>query len=220
MQRGMVLILAGGRWGGSSRLSELASNAGLTIAVDGGWAQARQRGIPVDLVVGDLDSLGSGEREALLASSVRVHSHPHDKDQTDLELAIDHALSQSPDRIVVFGAAGGRLDHAVANVFLLEKGEAAGVRIELASDDETAWLATASHEVPCARVGDRVSLLPITASAEVETIGLRYPLNRERLNRASSRGVSNEVSDLPARIHVTSGKVLVVHGRGRQPEDT
>lgn len=208
-----ILILANGAWEEPNRLTRLAADAGYVIATDGAWAKAKQYRISVDAVVGDLDSLTRAERKALLESATAVYRHPPDKDWTDLELAVDHALARSPTRIVVFGAFGGRLDHSVANVFLLEKGCAAGVSIELISGDETAWLVTDSHEIPSALIGDRVSLLSITQSARVETIGLRYALHGDRLHRASSHGVSNEVSSLPVRIRVAEGKILVVHAR-------
>src|SRR5699024_12649658 len=47
--------------------------------------------------------------------------HPHEKDKTDLEIALQKALSLEPDTIYLFGVTGGRLDHALINLQLLHK---------------------------------------------------------------------------------------------------
>ena len=47
---------------------------------------------------------------------------PREKDQTDLEIAINWALGQKPALIRIFGATGGRLDHGLANIQMLLKG--------------------------------------------------------------------------------------------------
>src|SRR5699024_12482516 len=47
--------------------------------------------------------------------------HPPEKDKTDLEIALQKALSLEPDRIYLFGVTGGRLDHALINLQLLHK---------------------------------------------------------------------------------------------------
>ena len=48
-----------------------------------------------------------------------VERHPAAKDATDLELALDAAISRRPGRIHVLGGHGGRLDHLLANALVL-----------------------------------------------------------------------------------------------------
>ena len=50
-----------------------------------------------------------------------IHSFPFEKDETDLELAINWAIDQKPSNIHIFGATGGRMDHFLANIQLLQK---------------------------------------------------------------------------------------------------
>ena len=71
-----------------------------------------------------------------------------------------------------------------------------------------------TYEIRSGRIGDSVSLIPITEEAVVRTEGLAYPLDREGLSRGSSRGISNEIASLPARIIVENGILLLVHRRG------
>jgi thiamine pyrophosphokinase len=213
-----VLILANGEWGNATRLCALADRADLIVAADGAWAKAVEAGIPVDRVIGDLDSLTDEEKASLLESDVDVQIHPPDKDLTDLDLALDHALGLSPAKLVVFGAFGGRIDHALANVLLLERAVARSVEVELIADRETAWLIRGDFTLPIGRAGDRVSLIPLSEEAVVRTDGLRYRLNEEPLVRASAHGISNVIEELPVRVAVRSGTVLVVHGPAEEPE--
>ena len=44
-----------------------------------------------------------------------------EKNETDMELALNWAVEQKPELIRIFGATGGRLDHLFANVQLMFK---------------------------------------------------------------------------------------------------
>lgn len=218
MSERIVLILANGSWGSATRLPELADCAHLIVATDGAWAKAVDAGIRVDRVVGDLDSLTRAERATLLASDTEVEIHEPDKDFTDLELAVDSALRSGARELIVFGAFGGRIDHTLANVLMLEKALRRGVEVELVAGRETAWLVRGEFELPDGRPGDRVSLIPLSRGAVVRTDGLRYRLNDEPLVRASAHGISNVIEELPVRIAARSGTLLVVHGPPDEPE--
>ena len=68
-----------------------------------------------------------------------------------------------------------------------------------------------------ARVGDLVSLIPLTPLVEgISTVGLRYPLRDEPLVRGATRGMSNVVVARPAGLAaVGAGDLLLVHTRKR-----
>ena len=50
---------------------------------------------------------------------VEIELYPHDKNETDLELAIQRAMDLNPKQIIMIAALGGRLDQTVANITLL-----------------------------------------------------------------------------------------------------
>lgn len=196
-----ILVVAGGV-AAPAEVRAAAHDADFVIAVDHGFSLAQTAGIHVDLLMGDLDSLASAPSGVLI---VRV---PEEKDATDLELALDHAASLSPERIVVVGAFGARLDHTLANANLLEKYD---VPIVLWHGQVRAYLVTQCVEIS-AQPGDLVSLIPLSAEAKgIDTQGLRYALAEGSLRRASTRGVSNEVVGLPCRVEVRQGKLLLIH---------
>ncbi len=206
-----VLILAAGPWPKGPPPVGLVAQADLIIATDAAWARARARGVRVDWVIGDLDSLEEGEILSLRASGTRTDVYPQDKDRTDLEIAIDEALLTRPERITIYGALGGRTDQTLANVHLLEKLERAGVAGELVSKEERLLVVIGERVLTGVAVGDGVSLLPLSERAEgVTTWGLKYALESGVLERVSSRGVSNEVVSLPVGVRVQTGIVLVV----------
>ncbi|MGC8963397.1 MAG: thiamine diphosphokinase [Candidatus Bipolaricaulaceae bacterium] len=197
-----ILILAGGVASPKEAL-KAAKGADFIIAANGGFALAQRTGLPVHLLLGDLDSL-------LLPppSDVPVLRVPREKDATDLELALDHAVSLGAQEIRVVGAFGARLDHTLANANLLEKYD---VPIVLFHGDCRVHLVL-DHVELAAEPGDLVSLLPLTAEAlGITTYGLRYALHEGVLFRASTRGVSNEVVGKPCGVRVREGKLLLIH---------
>ena len=204
-----VLILAGGV-ASLKEAQEAAKGADFILAANGGFTLAQKAGLPVDLLLGDLDSLSAPP-----PSNVPVLRVPREKDATDLELALDHAVSLGAESIRVVGAFGARLDHTLATVNLLEK---YGVHIILFHRDTRAHLVL-DHLELSAHPGDLVSLLPLTEEARgITTYGLRYPLHEGVLVRASTRGVSNEVVTTPCGVRVREGKLLLIHipkGGGR-----
>jgi thiamine pyrophosphokinase len=194
-----VVVLAGG----PDAPAGLALPDGATvIAADGG----AELGLPVELAVGDFDSITA----ETLAKAARVERHPAEKDATDLELALDAALRLEPERILVIGSAGGRLDHLLGSLLLLAGERFAAVQVD-------ARLGTATvHVVHGERVldgdpGELISLFALHGPAEgVVTDGLVYPLRGETLEPGSSRGTSNVFAASEARISVARGILLAV----------
>ena len=191
----------------------------LVIAADRGAAHARAWGWPLDLLVGDLDSLGADEAALVAATGVPVITAPAAKDETDLELALAHALDQGTHEIVICAALGGRADHLLANVLLLARPDLAGRRVTLADGRESIRLlrgrggdaAPAQLELPGAP-GDLLSLLPLAGDAVgVTTEGLQYPLHDETLFLGQARGVSNVFTGSRAGITLGRGLLLVIH---------
>lgn len=202
-----------------------ADGAGLVIAADGGARHAAGLGLRVDRWVGDGDSTGPAELEALVRAGVAIDRAAVDKDESDAELALLAAVDAGADAISIVGALGGpRVDHALANVALLQHARLGGRRVVL-YDEHGARISLVvgpDHRgLPGARdlvgrVGDVVSLLPVGESAhEVETEGLRYPLRQEPLVIGRARGLSNVRIAPLARVSVGAGRILVIETPAR-----
>jgi thiamine pyrophosphokinase len=187
------------------------------IAADRGAAHARAWGWPVHLLVGDLDSLGAEDAARVAAGGTPVITALPTKDETDLELALAHALTDGAGEIVICAALGGRTDHLLANVLLLTRPELAGRRVVLADGQESIRLLRGDGFTPACLAlrgtpGDLVSLLPLGGDVDgVTTEGLAFPLHDETLFLGRARGVSNAFTSSHARITLRRGSLLVIH---------
>jgi thiamine pyrophosphokinase len=187
--------------------------AALVVAADGGAASLDALGRRPHLLVGDLDSVDPGLVQRLEADGIRVERHPVDKEASDTELAVGAAAEAGATEIVVLGALGGaRVDHALANVLLLADPDFADRDIRIVNGATTIRVVTGGRRLELAgSVGDLVTLLPVGGPAHgVTTTGLRWALNGASLAMGRSRGLSNEVSSIPASVSVGDGSLLVI----------
>lgn len=178
----------------------------IVVTANGGAELARALGVEVALAVGDFDSLEG----ACLGPGTQIERYPTAKDATDLELALGAAMRFQPERVLVVGSAGGRLDHLLGGLLLLAADAYAGVHMD-------AWLAgNWVHVVRDERIltgpeGATVSLFALNGPARgVFSEGLVYPLSGETLEPSSTRGVSNVFAGPRARVRLRDGVLMVV----------
>jgi thiamine pyrophosphokinase len=204
-----VIVVAGGSAPRPDTWSALPT-AAYVIAADSGLGHALALGLRADVVVGDLDSVSDQALAAAAEQGTVVERHPEAKDQTDLELALDRAAARRPGRILVLGAAGGRLDHLLAGALLMADERYAGIRVEARLGPALVTVVRAEAQLSGVP-GELVSLLPVHGPAwGVRTEGLLYPLHDEDLRPGTSRGVSNELVGNRATVHVRQGVLLAV----------
>lgn len=216
-----ILIFANGELPDLEAARRLLAPDDFIICADGGSRHALALGLTPDALIGDLDSIGEAELAGAVGSNTAVIRHERDKDDTDLELALNHALEQDPAFIIIVGALGGRLDHTLGNIALLADPRLIRRRCSLDDGLERVVLCRARTEINGAP-GDLVSLVPWGGPAEgVRTDGLRWALRGETLLPERSRGISNEMLGESARVFVEYGSVLVIHRRlGGSPAGT
>lgn len=195
-----------------------ADGLGLVVAADGGARGARALGLPLEAVVGDGDSLARAEVEALRAEGVEIEAWPNDKDASDLELAVERALRAEPGRLLLLGAFGGpRLDHLLANVWLLGHPALAGCDARAIDGSTRVRLLRGPGRAALeGRPEDLITLLPFGGEAEaVRTEGLRFPLHDEALRGGSSRGLSNVRLSPRAAVTLGAGQLLIIESHPR-----
>ncbi len=178
----------------------------LILAADAGWKTAHAAGLVPDLVCGDFDS---SETPGSVWPRVPLFRVPAEKDDTDTMLACDLACLAGAKELVVFGGTGGRIDHSLSNLFLLEGLRRRGVNARLTDgdnrvrllEDETFLLRPAGYRY--------FSLLALDR-ALVTLRGCRYPLEEGVLTRALPFAVSNEITEGEAEITVRGGAVFLI----------
>jgi thiamine pyrophosphokinase len=222
-----ALVLAGGSGPRRSELDDAwpgwDASIDLVIAADVGALLAEPLGLRLDLIVGDGDSLGEAALAGFEARGVAVERSPADKDSSDTELALIAAAGRAADEVTVLGAFGGRLDHALANVWILAHPALAGRTVSLLDGRSRVRLLSAAGAPASAtpagldlvgRPGDLVTLLPFDGPATgVTTSGLRWPLVEASLPAGFSRGLSNEIlpaEGKPPRVELGGGQLIVI----------
>lgn len=180
------------------------------IAADSGLEHARAAGWHTTAVVGDLDSVDPAVLEAARGEGTVVQAHPTDKDQSDLELALDEAVRRGATSVIVLGVGGGRLDHFLASLFLLADARFAAIDVDARWEGHRAAVVRSRARSFRGRPGDVVTLLPIHGPARVKTEGLRWALEDEVLEAGSSRGLSNEFVTEWVWVHATQGTLLAI----------
>ena len=206
-----VVVVAGGDPPTPAEIARLPANP-VVVAADAGLDHALSAGLMVAVAVGDMDSVSPEALATAEQSGTRIERHPADKDQTDLELALELA-ARLADRVIVIGAGGGRLDHLIGNLTVLASPQWSGVDIE-------AWLGIAravvvhGHRTLQVELGATVSLFALGAPARLTTTGLAWPLNDEVLEPLTSRGISNRATNPLPQLSVSVGVVLAIIPHG------
>lgn len=204
-----VLILAGGMTP-TIEVQRALPPAAMCIAADSGIDHARHLGLVPDVAVGDFDSVSADGLAWVRQTGAQVFEHSADKDQTDLELAMEHAVAADPDRIVVAALGGGRLDHFLANFAVLADRRYCDSTVDCMVG--TALVSVVHrHRRLVGESGEHISLLPVNGDADgIVTTGLAYELRHEGLRAGSSRGVSNYFEATSASVSLTEGTLLAI----------
>ena len=221
-----VLIAAGGNVCFEAASAYLAARRfDHVIAVDAGVLAAEKLGLKVDYLVGDFDTLGDQAlRKWENIPGITVKKYSPEKDDTDMEIAVKLALELEkgraafrffPEQVLLLGATGTRLDHTLANIFMLEQFEAAGVSACIldANNRISAHHAGFSFERG-EKFGKYISFAALTPAVCGLTLkGFSYPLDRYTLLQKSSRCVSNEAEEEDLLVEFSDGTLLMVESR-------
>ncbi len=176
------------------------------IAADRGFDSLEAYGVPPDLAVGDFDSLGHRP------SHPNVIQLPVEKDDTDMLFAMRKGMELGYRRFILLGGVGGRLEHTLCNLQLLDW---------LACQGGQGFLAGEKTVATCIRDGKRItfpasmsgylSLFCNSGTAQGVTLqGLKYPLERYTLSGALPIGVSNQFLGEDASVSVEQGSLLLI----------
>lgn len=205
-----TLIVGGGPVNPELLQNELNLKPDLVIAADRGGAHLYKQGVFPQVLLGDFDSLASPLVKEFSRTGVRVLQFSPQKDETDMELAVEYAIQNQSETIIILGGLGQRLDHTLSNIGLLLKVLAHNIEIHLL-DEEHDITAINRQITLVRRTGWAVSLLPLTLKVVgVTTTGLKFPLNQASLFMEESRGLHNEFIAETATVELTEGNLLII----------
>lgn len=205
-----AFIYAGGECD-CKNIDERPGKEDLIIAADGGYRTARALGIEPSVVLGDFDSLG----EVDLPAGTERLAVPAEKDFTDTQMAVKEALSRGAKHITIIGGLGGRLDHTLSCLSILEELWEAGDRLAVIDNgyNRVRFLCADSALIPRSTYKYLALIAVDPVVKGVEIAGVKYPLKNARLNRSYQYAVSNEITGNCAFVAVKKGKILIVESR-------
>lgn len=183
-----------------------AENEDIIIAADGGYDNLVRRGYTPDILIGDFDSVKSEIPEGL-----RTIKYPKEKDETDMFLSYEAGVKLGYTEFVMLGATGGRLDHTYANISLLLYARERGHNITLIDGNGIIICLKDEAITLSGNEGGKLSVFAFGGVAKGVTIlGTKYEVEGARLTPEFPLGVSNEFTNVPARISVEDGALLVI----------
>lgn len=196
---------------------ERYTNDAVWIGVDRGVLYLMEYSIPMEAAFGDFDSVTDEEWEKIEDSTNLIKRFKPEKDETDMELAVDWAIAQGATNIKLFGATGGRMDHSMANLQLL-------LREALNGHDITIEIIDNQNEIKVVRAGSYtikenkefpyVSFFPYSTNIVGLTLeGFKYPLVRRNLPTSSTLCISNELIRETGTFSFDDGILMVIRSR-------
>ena len=207
------LIVANGKMDDPDRFTKLVLEADLVIGADGGTRHLKKMGILPHRIIGDLDSIDKNSRQWLDDNQIPIEIHPRDKDAGDTELAVSYAIEQGCTEITLLGATGTRMDHSLANLFLLRTLNSLGVEARIVDDFNEICLVSVEKTFK-GEPGDLLSIIPLTDRVQgVSLEGFKFPLADAEIPMGSSLGISNRFLGNSGTVRVRKGILVVTLSR-------
>jgi thiamine pyrophosphokinase len=210
----IINILGGGPEDLLPDLTEYLAKDVIWVGVDRGVYHLLKRNITPAIAFGDFDSVSSEELKFIEDNVTELKKYQPEKDETDMELALNWALNQQPSIIRIFGATGGRLDHLFANVHLLlnpfkEKNE---VDVFLIDRSNIIFIKEAgSYTIEKMNTKKYISFVPLTLNIRNLTLkGFKFPLENRHISIGSTLCISNELISDYGTFSFSEGILIVI----------
>lgn len=184
------------------------------MGVDRGVIYLLEKGIKPDFAVGDFDSISNKEWEEVIQQIDEISRFKPEKDETDMELAIEWALKQHPAIIRIFGATGGRLDHFMANALMLSRYQKQNpfVKIEMIDlQNIVSIFYPGKYTVEQNPWKKYISFIPLSAEITGLTlVGFKYSLANYQVPFGSSLCISNELLQQTGTFFFEKGILMMI----------
>lgn len=181
----------------------------LIACADGGLRHARALGLHPDFMISDCDSMPEVEG----AEVIRLKP---EKDDTDTQGCLREVFRCGCTEATLVCATGGRIDHMLANLSLLEEAYAMGGHLTVLDRQNRIVL----HEGGCWKFKMPAayryfSLVPLDAVLHGVTIeNAKYPLCDATVTRAGMITISNEAqANEIVTVEIRDGRALVIFSR-------
>lgn len=204
-------IVAGGPKQALADLKLYLDEIDIWIGADTGAYYLLEAHLPIDCAVGDFDSVDASTRSRIEKNATIFKQYPKEKNETDLELAVEAAISYKPVSIILFGVTAGRLDHELANIQLLYYLLNQGFQATIVDRKNKLTMYSPGEYIVKAKNDELISFIPF--SSEVNGLTLKdfyYPLENKTVQWGSTRCISNQLMKQEGTFSFTQGILIMI----------
>lgn len=189
------------------------------IGIDRGNLRLIKLGIDPLVAIGDFDSMSDDELTIVKEHVTDIRQSIPEKDDTDTQLGLLVALNEfQADQIDIYGATGGRIDHFLANLWLvLEprfRKNAAKIRM-IDRQNTISFYLPGNYQVTKEVDKKYLAFVPLTPVTNLTLNDEKYRLTNFNANRPISFA-SNEFVGETGHFSFDSGIVCVIQSRDWQ----
>ena len=203
MREKKILIIGNGERPSSRLVAKLDLRDNYIIAADGGLSNCNYLGLKPDIITGDLDSVDKHEAHN---KNIDQYNVP-DQNFTDLEKALDHASSLSPDSVVLIGFSGLRSDHFLNNIIILHNSPLSDKITFYDLYGKMIFLTAGNHRLTVKK-DSTISFFALSPLQKLNWEGLQYPVNSEMVP-VLYQSISNVTKEDTCVLSFEGGKLIV-----------
>ena len=207
------VIIANGDLEYTSDIIKIIKNAQMIISADGGARHLRTLNILPHVMIGDFDSINQEDLSFFKKKEIKILNFPLKKNHTDTELCVSYALEKKTSDITFLGVTGSRLDHTLANIFLLKKLAKLNIEARIIDKHNEIFIVTNFIELK-GKPNELLSIIPVTQKVTGITLtGFEYPLKNASMQMGDSLGISNVFKKSVVSISIKSGVLIVTRSK-------
>lgn len=196
-----VALIANGEIVSYSKTKHLLAHYEKIIAIDGGLKHCEKMEIIPHMIIGDMDSISKQELKNY--PDIPILKYPKEKDESDLELAINYLIEQSIDSMALFGVLGFRVDHLLYTLYLVARHP---TKLLIESDEETIFCLQRENDV-ASFPGQTISMIPLGTVSGITTKGLQWELHQATFDK-QFMSLSNVCLGSSFKVNVQTGNLL------------
>lgn len=182
------------------------------IGVDGGCLKLMEEELPIDLAIGDFDSISVEDKETLKDYASNMIEFPSEKDFTDFEEALMWVAKEYPQqKIHVLGAFGGRVDHAISCLWTMFRPELQVLIPYLSLEDEwnhISFLIPGDYVIEKLDYTKYLSFITTGPIEQLTLKNVKYTLSNQDYDFPIAL-ISNEFIEDKMKISFKSGGIIV-----------
>lgn len=178
------------------------------VCADGGLRHAQALGLYPDFMASDCDSMA----ETAGAEVLRLRP---EKDDTDTQTCLREVFRRGCTQAALVCATGGRIDHMLANLSLLEEAAQMGGTLTILDRQNQIVLHPGGRQdYTMPETFRYFSLIPLDAVLHGVTIeNAKYPLCDATVTRAGMITISNEAAGTVFSVSIRAGRALIIFSK-------